>query len=57
MSDDEFDGCIYANDFLNAYLEFISKTKKDIEVHILSYLINEIDFSENGEFVFQNKTF
>ena len=57
MSDDDFDGCIYANDFLNAYLEFISKTKKDIEVHILSYLINEIDFSENGEFVFQNKTF
>ena len=30
MSYDDFDGCIYANDFLDAYLEFISKTKKDI---------------------------
>ena len=57
MSDKNFDGCIYANDFLDAYFEFIYKTKKDIEVHILSYLINQIDFSDKNEIVFQNKIF
>ena len=57
MSDKNFDGCIYANDFLDAYFEFIYKTKKDIEVHILSYLINQIDFSDKTEIVFQNKIF
>ena len=53
MSDEDFDGCIYAFDFLEAYFDFIENTKKIIEIHVSNYLINHIGFSEKRKLVFQ----
>ena len=53
ISDEDFDRCIYAFDYLEAYFDFIENTKKNIEIHVSNYLINHIGFSEKRKLVFQ----
>ena len=49
----EFDSCLYADEFLNAYLNFVDESENNIESDILNYLINHIEVSEKNELVFQ----
>ena len=53
ISDEDFDRCIYAFDYLEAYFDFIENTKKNIEIHVSNYLISQIVFSEERKLVFQ----